>query len=281
MGSQLQQMLQKSTLGGDSKSGRRGDRQRSVERTQRVDPNRINDDDDTGELSDDVDERDDLDTALDSGDNGDGDGDDTWTPPTRDEVEALQAKLRRARQQAKKLRQRVSARDDVDDLDDLDDLDADDQASEGTRQSRARAERKAREREREITRWQERAVRGSARAALLDRGADPDLIDLALGKLKASEIEFDDEDEPDLDDWLDDMEERYPRLFAPATPPRAARASGQSPAGRWQASGSRIDQGAGTSGAAPRRQPSMMDQITGAFAAGNRRSPMRPGRGSR
>jgi hypothetical protein len=80
-------------------------------------------------------------------------------------------------------------------------------------------------------------VRVSARAELLDRGADSDMVNLMLAALKPERIEFDDNGDPELDDYLDEMEERYPKLFTktPPTPaperPRAGRVDQGAPAG--------------------------------------------------
>jgi len=152
------------------------------------------------------------------------DGDDPegepWTPPTREQWEAHQAaleaeraKLKRARDQAKRLR-------------------------EGKPPTDPAATAPAAVAPGEVDVWKSRAVRAAAKAELIDRGADPDMVDLALGRLKADQIEFDADDEPELDDWLDEMQERYPKLFAkaPAAPtadprPRAGRVNQAAPAG--------------------------------------------------
>jgi hypothetical protein len=43
------------------------------------------------------------------------------------------------------------------------------------------------------------------------------MVDLALDRLRAEQVEFDGDDEPILDTWLDEMEDRYPKLFAKNT----------------------------------------------------------------
>lgn len=88
----------------------------------------------------------------------------------------------------------------------------------------------------EVQRWQERAIKADARAQLLARGCDPDLIDAPLSRLRVGEIDWD-EDEPILDEYLDAMEERYPKLFAKPEPPAPVRTNGARRA-------SSIDQGA-------------------------------------
>lgn len=146
-----------------------------------------------------------LDAALgdDPTQESDGGEPQEWTPPTREEWEAAQAaleaergKLKRARQQAQRLRQGKA------------------QPADG-----AEGAPTAPDPQTEV--WRDRAVRQAAKAQLLERGADPGMVDLALGRLKAAEVDFED-DEPLLDDWLDEMEERYPKLFAkPTTAPPA------------------------------------------------------------
>lgn len=150
---------------------------------------------------------------------GDGDEPEEWTPPTREQWKAQQAaldaekaKLKRARDQAKRLREGKGA----------------EPAGEGGQPAAGGGE---------VDVWKGRAVRAAAKAELIDRGADPDMVDLALARLKPGEIEFDADDEPELDDWLDEMQERYPKLFAktPAAPtqeprPRPGRVNQAAPA---------------------------------------------------
>jgi len=72
----------------------------------------------------------------------------------------------------------------------------------------------------ELNKWQERSIRSGAKAALVQKGADPEFIDLLVGKIKSAEIDFDDDDEPVFDDWLEEMEEKYPKAFTPSSPRR-------------------------------------------------------------
>lgn len=122
-----------------------------------------------------------------------------WTPPTREQWEAAQAKLARARKQAQALREKSRAA-----------------TPAATADPEATAAAQA-----DVERWQTRAVRTAAKAELLARGADPDMADLALGRLKVSAVEFDDNDEPDLEDWLDEIQDRYPKLFKQPEPAAA------------------------------------------------------------
>ena len=125
-------------------------------------------------------------------------GEPEWTPPTRQQWAAAEAKLKRAREQARKLREAQAATP----------------AAAGDPQAAAAAQA-------DLEKWQTRAVSTAAKAELLARGADPDMVDLALGRLKVSAVEFGDDDQPDLEDWLDEIQERYPKLFKPADAPAA------------------------------------------------------------
>lgn len=141
------------------------------------------------------------DTEQDGEETEDGDGDEQepeWAPPTREQWEAAQAKLKRAREQARKLREAKQAAPTVQ---------ADPEAT-----AAAQAD---------VERWQTRAVKTAAKAELLTRGADPDMVDLALGRLKVAQVEFDDDDQPDLEEWLEEMQDRYPKLFRQPEAPAA------------------------------------------------------------
>jgi len=119
-----------------------------------------------------------------------------WTPPTKEQWEAAQAKLKRAREQARKLRE--SGRTEA-------------APAGGDTQAAAAAQA-------DLEKWQRRAVTSAAQSALVARGADPDMVELALSRLKVAEVEFDDEDRPELDDWLDEIQDRFPKLFKPTEP---------------------------------------------------------------
>lgn len=168
-----------------------------------------------------------------------------WTPPTKAEWDAAQArlaaeqaKLKRAREQARKLREggRGGAPD-----------------SEATASAQA-----------DVEKWQRRAVVSTARSELVARGADTDMVDLVLGKLKVSEIEFGDDDTPDLEEWLDEMQDRYPKAFkqpdpvpsAPAGRPRPGKveAGGKAPVRPRMTLGQQIIANS-SQGIRPRRRP--------------------------
>jgi hypothetical protein len=107
----------------------------------------------------------------------------------------------------------------------------------------------------EYARLQGSAVRAYAKAALLAAGADPDLIDAPLSKLKAGDIDWDeDEDEPILDDYIEDMKTRYAKVFAkPDAVATAQRVGGRRPTG--------IDQGASNTGRAAPKELSFGEKL--------------------
>lgn len=152
------------------------------------------DDIEPDEADDEVEETEDDDEGEEPG------GEPEWTPPTREQWEASQAKLKRAREQARKLRETGRSQT-------APAAPADPAATEAARA--------------DVEKWQRRAVTSAAQSALVARGADPDMVELALGRLKVSEIEFDDDDQPELDDWLDEIQDKYPKLFAKPDAPVA------------------------------------------------------------
>lgn len=157
-----------------------------------------------------------------------------WKPPTREEYdelvrarEAAEGKLKRARTQAQRLREAGKGAPAA-------------APAEGAEPGADLAP--------EVDRWKGAAIRQAAKASLLARGADSDMVDLALARLRGTEIEVDADGEPELEEWLDEMEERYPKLFA-----KPAASSGARPAGG-------VDQGRAASRPAP-RQLSLGEQI--------------------
>lgn len=192
---------------------------------------------------------DELDAALADDPTGAGDAEpEEWAPPTREEYEAQlaahktaleteQGKLKRAREQAKRLREGKAAT-----------------AADGTPAPADGASAA------DLALWQGRAVRGSAEGQLLARHADPDMVDLLLARLKPDQVDFDEDGRPDLDEWLDEMQERYPKAFAtPAAP---------APAQRPRAG--RVDQGAATPGQPVRPQMSLGEKIIARSEAARR-----------
>lgn len=181
---------------------------------------------------------DELDAALGAEGEGGQEQPEEWTPPTREQWEAAQAahqaaleaekaKLNRARQQAKRLRE-----------------------GRGSQPGAAPAEGEgdgapAPGPDPELAVWQQRAVRSAAKAELLNRGADPDMVDLALARLHVGEVDFTDDGDPELDTWLDEMEERYPKLFAKPTDPAPAEGTRRPMGG--------VDQGRASAGGPPKK----------------------------
>lgn len=208
-------------------------------------------------------ESEEVDDAEDAGDDAE-DGtveeadEDAWTPPTKEEVEKLQAKLKRANEQAKKLREAQAAS-------------AAKKTVPAPRPAPRPAAPAAAEPEphpgidpSELAKWQTRAVRGEARKALEDRGADRDLVALVLNQLKVDEIDFNDNDEPELDYWLDEMEDKYPKLFAQLASEPAPAAARPRPG--------RVDQGAASKAQPVRKPMSMGEQIIAASRTAARRN---------
>lgn len=156
-----------------------------------------------------------------------------FVPPTKEQWDALQGKLSRARKQAQRLR-------------------------ESSKNGTVTPPEEAEKQRGELEKWQVRAVRADAKAGLLERGADADLIDLALSKLKIADISFDDDDSADLEDWYDEMEEKYPKLFAKQGAPSTS-ATNRTP--RRPAA---IDQGAAGNGKPANRQGTFADTLLAA-----------------
>lgn len=117
----------------------------------------------------------------------------------------------------------------------------------------------------EVVRWQEKAIRADAKSALLARGCDPDLLDAPLSRLKVGDIDWDGDD-PILDEYLDAMEERYPKLFAKPEPVAAPRVGAQRRPGS-------INQGAAAAGQPAQSQPSFGERLwaSGGGAVSSRR----------
>ena len=215
---------------------------------------------DTGAEDVGVDDAEDVEATTDDAEAGDGtEESDAWTPPTKDEWEKQQAKLKRANEQAKKLREAQAAATAK-------------KTVPAPRPAPRPAAPAANESEpqpgidpSELAKWQTRAVRGEARTALEDRGADRDLVALVLNQLKVDEIDFDDNDAPVLDYWLDEMEDKYPKLFAQLQPEPAPPAPRPRPG--------RVDQGAAGGAKVPRPAMSLGEQIVANAQRASRQRP--------
>jgi hypothetical protein len=151
-----------------------------------------------------------LEAALAGGETStEGEGAEEWKPPTRAEWEAHQAaleaekaKLQRARTQAERLRREKGSAPAAAAAAPPEGAPAADAA--GTKELAALQQR--------AVAAERRAVVAAARVQLTQRGADPGLLDLAVARLNTAEVDFDG-DEPILDAWLDELEEKYPKLF--------------------------------------------------------------------
>lgn len=216
--------------------------------------------DDTGVEDAETEEIDDTeDAGTDETDGAEAEEQDAWTPPSKDEWEKQQAKLKRANEQAKKLREAATA------TAAKKTVPAPRPAPRPAPQAAAEPEPQPGIDPAELAKWQTRAVRGEARKALEDRGADRDLVALVLNQLKVEEIDFDDNDAPVLDYWLDEMEDKYPKLFAQLQPEPAPAAPRPRPG--------RVDQGA-TAGGKPVRKPlSLGEQIVANAARAAKQRP--------
>lgn len=117
-----------------------------------------------------------------------------WTPPTEAEYKATLAKLNRSRTQAKTLREAAEA------------AKAAGTAATAAEGAPAGIDPKV------LAQAQMRVVRTEAKARLLQEQIDPDMLDLALGLLRPSEIAFIGDD-PDLDEWIDAVKDKHPKLF--------------------------------------------------------------------
>jgi len=186
-------------------------------------------------------------------DGGEDEEEEEWTPPTREQWQAQQeahqaalkaerAKLARARKQAERLRKGAADQEGADSA----------PTGEGTGPTGQGGEAV----------WRRRAVRASAKAQLLGRGADSETVALMLEGLKPENVGFDDQDEPELDDWLDEMEERYPKLF---TKP------GTSVQPQERQRPGRINQGAAAGSRPARAKLSLGEQILANSQSGTRR----------
>lgn len=205
-----------------------------------------------------------LDAALGQDEHPDGGGEaGEWTAPTREQWEAAQAALEaekaktaRARKQAQRLRETSKGQQQGG-------------AGAGSAEDGDGAPAQPSGPDPQLAVWQARAVRTAAKAELLARGADPEMVDLALGRLRPDQVDFTADDEPDLDAWLDEMEDRYPKLFAKpqqsaAEQPGARRPMGSVDQGRAAA-------GTGTGAGAPRKRFGQQVLDNAARAQGRRR----------
>lgn len=156
-----------------------------------------------------------LDAALADGDAGATDAAD-WVAPTQAEWQAQQdahkaaldaekGKLTRARTQAERLRKDKGAAAPATAA----------TATEGAAAADGATTAQLAALEQRAVAAERRAVVAAARVQLTQRGAAAGLLDLAVARLNVADVQFDG-DEPILDVWLDEMEEKYPQLFAKA-----------------------------------------------------------------
>ena len=190
---------------------RKDDLRDALDKRDRPEPNEpdedVDDPDDDDEPDEDVDDPDDDDEPDDK---------DKRKAPTvaqlQAELKRTQDNLRRARREVRRARNgtRPASRTDRD-RDEPDD-DRDDRRDD-RRDRRSRDRDANREADRRARSAEERALRSDAKVALIRAGADPDLVELAASKVSSRDIDFDDDDAPILDDWVEDMRTDYPSLF--------------------------------------------------------------------
>jgi hypothetical protein len=173
---------------------------------------RDSDRDDEDTESDDSDDHDDSDS-----DDADDDEEEERPADKRTKAELLaelersQRALKRARRDARRNRstQRRPANTRTDRDDDRDDsrtrrTSRRDDDRDDDRETSATAERK-------VTRARVERSQAKGESALLKAGADATLVELAVTKLGADDVDWTDEE--DVSDWVDEMKDRYPSLF--------------------------------------------------------------------
>jgi hypothetical protein len=206
---------------------------------QNIDPDDF-DDDEGGNLDDDSNDSDNnLGDAPDDDDQdgnaGDADKDgstDTGPKTLEDALKILKARdrqVKRANNQAKRLREKYEPQT---------------VQNKNAKSAPGANQQQDDDAQAEVTKWQDRAIKQSAKSELISRGVDRDMVKLLLGQLKASEIEFDDDDEPDLEDWVDEMQDKFPTLFAGQSSSAPQRAQAGRTAAQRRTPPS-VDQGAG------------------------------------
>lgn len=130
----------------------------------------------------------------DSDGDGDGDGSDDWTPPTKEEFEALQAKLKKANTESaarrKKLAELQQQHEDAD----------------------TKAQREAADAA--IAKYKPVAVKAAAKAAFLEQGANSARVDRLFRMLDLDAIEFDGDDITGLDEQVEELKADVPELFS-------------------------------------------------------------------
>lgn len=143
----------------------------------------------------------------------DGEDEDEWTPPSREEYEALQRKLARANKEAAKRRKALKARQ-ADDEDDLDDAE-DDEDGSGKRSDRKELKRLlARAEARVEARYKPALVKQAAKSALVDAGFSGEITNRTMGLLDLDSLEVDEDGEVvGLDEAIEELKEDLPQLF--------------------------------------------------------------------
>lgn len=142
---------------------------------------------------------------------------DAWTPPSKEDWEKLTASAKTARQEAASRRKWLKEHGIDPHSGKKLTSDKDDEAKDEVAAKLAAADAKAR-----------KALTSAVRASILAAGADKEVADLLIGKIKFDELDVDDDGSVEgLDDQLDDLKEKYARLFEREEPaPKRTKAVG-------------------------------------------------------
>lgn len=189
------------------------------------------------DVDEDVDE---VDTGAEDDGTDDQDQDeDEYKAPTKEEWTKVQRALKRARTDARKLRETVAATD----------TSKDDVAAQ----------------KEEIINWQQRAIRSEAKSLFQVAGAKPDKVNRLVKMLDLADIDLtgkDDDITDSLQEQIDEIKEDFGELFGTVTPPTRRPGS--------------VDQGAGASSNGKRPEKSFGQKLVEqGYAAAGRRPPRR------
>lgn len=123
------------------------------------------------------------------GDDDDDDKEPEFVPLTKEATAKLQSDLKRAREQAKKLREEKEK-----------------EKPPVTDPSEHAAE---------TEKWKAVSARSVAKAALIAEGVDPDVASVVAQTIKPSQVSWDEDDDADVSEWLDRQRAKKPGIFTP------------------------------------------------------------------
>lgn len=134
---------------------------------------------------------------------------DAWKPPSKEDWEKLNASAKTARQEAASRRKWLKEHGIDPHSGKKIAPDKEDDAKSEVAAKLAAADAKAR-----------KALTSAVRASILAAGADKEVADLLIGKIKFDDLDIDDDGSVEgLDDQLDELKEKYARLFDREEPP--------------------------------------------------------------